>query len=179
MERYRLFVAIDLPEEAKASLAGLGTKLTDARRVPAEQLHLTLRFIGDVDAATLEEIKTALGAITCRPFPLEVRGVGHFPRSRFPRVFWVGVEPSPLLMQLQQEVELAVQTAGIPAEARPFSPHITIARLKDPSPGQLHRFEEERAGFDAGAFTITAFHLYASTLSAAGAIHIRLQSYPL
>lgn len=178
MEKYRLFVAIDLPEEMRSSLAGLGHDLAGARRVPAGQLHLTLRFIGDADAATLEQIKLALGEVNLSPFTLEVGGVGHFPRTRFARVLWVGVSPSLPLLQLQEGVELALQAAGIPSEGRPFSPHITIARLKEPLLSQLQQFEEKQRDYMAGTFTVDHFHLYASTLSPGGALHTLLKSYP-
>ncbi len=178
MEKYRLFVAIDLPGDMRASLARVASDLAGARRVPAGQLHLTLRFIGDADSATLEKIRLALEEVNCSPFTLEVRGVGHFPRSRFPRVLWAGVSPSLPLLQLQEQVELALQAAGIPAEERPFSPHITIARLKEPLHSQLQQFEEKQREYVGGTFTADHFHLYASTLSPGGAIHTRLQSYP-
>lgn len=179
MERHRLFVAIDLPEEVKSHLARLARGLAGGRRVPVEQLHLTLRFIGDTETPALEKLKSALKEVAAESFSLEVGGIGHFPPSRFPRVLWVGVTPSPVLLRLQEEVELAVQSAGIPPDSRPFSPHITIARLKDAPLDRVRRFELEQGSFTAGSFTVESFHLYASRLSAAGAVHTVIESYPL
>lgn len=177
MERQRLFVAIDLPTAVKTPLTRLKLNLDGVRPVPAEQLHLTLRFIGDVDTPTLELVKNALAEIHAEPFKLAVNSIGHFPPSRFPRVLWVGVEPVPELLQLQHKVELAVRSAGIAAEERPFSPHITIARLKEVHLEQVRRFELQQQDFSAGFFMAENFHLYASRLSPAGATHTRLQSY--
>jgi len=179
MERQRLFVAIDLPAAVKTPLARLRINLDGVRPVPAEQLHLTLRFIGDVDTPTLELVKSSLAEIHAEPFSLAVSGLGHFPPSRFPRVLWVGVEPVPLLLQLQHKVELAVRSAGIAVEERPFSPHITIARLKEVHLEQVRRFELQHQDFIAGTLMAENFHLYASRLSPAGATHTRLQSYTI
>jgi 2'-5' RNA ligase len=169
---YRLFVAIDLPELVKEAVAGIVTgALTGARRVPLEQLHLTLRFIGDVDEEMFQTIKNALCGIMSAPFYLTLKEVGHFPPGKYPRVLWVGMEKSGQLLSLQQEIELALVGVGVEAEKRGFSPHITIARLKETPPAKVALLEEGNRLFVAGPFPVKEFLLYSSTLTREGAIH--------
>ena len=126
----RLFVAIDLPAQLKIALTGFSRELPAARWVSPAELHLTLRFIGEVDHERLSAIRSALSGISFAAFSLALRGVGHFPPGRRPRVLWVGMDPSQSLMLLQQELELALIEAGVTPDERRFSPHITLARLK-------------------------------------------------
>lgn len=176
---YRLFVAIDLPEELRKAVSDIGRDLPGARRVPMEQLHLTLRFIGEVGEETLKAVRSALAGITGPPFPLTLRGVGHFPPGRHPRVLWVGFDESVSLLKLQQGVELTLIEAGIPPEERRFSSHLTLARLKETPPSQVAALEERYASFTAGPFPVEEYHLFSSTLTSKGAIHAKIQAYPL
>ena len=176
---YRLFVAIDLPEDVKNAVADIGRELPGARRVPREQLHLTLRFIGEVDEETYQAVRKALTEATDAPFPLALKGIGHFPPGKNPRVLWVGLAGSAPLLELQQRVELALVGAGIPPDERKFSPHLTLARLKETPPDKVAVLEERYREFGAGPFPVTEFHLYASTLNRAGAVHTRVATYRL
>ena len=176
---YRLFVAIDLPEELRVSVAAIGGKLAGARRVLAEQIHLTLRFIGEVDDKMFAVIRAALAGVSAAPFSLTLRGVGHFPPGRHPRVLWVGMEACEPLMELQQRVELALIGTGIAPEERRFSPHITIARLRDTPPEAVLSLEERHRTFASDPFPVGAFYLYSSILTREGAIHKREAAYPL
>ena len=176
---YRLFVAIDLPDDVKKRIADICRDLPGARPVSREQLHLTIRFIGDVDEDTFASAREALAGITGASFPLTIRGIGHFPPGKLPRVLWAGLEDSPPLMELQQQVELALVEAGIMPDARRFSPHLTLARLKETPPAKAALLEEQQRDLVAGPFTIEEFHLYSSTLNRAGAIHVKMQTYPL
>jgi 2'-5' RNA ligase len=176
---YRLFVAIDLPEEVKKEVAGIAGKLQGGRWVPDSQLHLTLRFIGEADEALFRAIKAALAGVRGTPFPLALKGVGHFPPGRYPRVLWVGMEESTPLMELQRRVESALADAGVPPEGRRFSPHITLARLKDTAAAAVAAFEERFSAFRTAPFPAGEFHLYSSTLTRDGAIHTREASYSL
>lgn len=175
----RLFVAIDLPDEVKRSVADICRGVTGVRWLPSDQLHLTLRFIGEADDAVNAAIRRGLAGITSPPFPLSLQGVGCFPSPRRPRVLWVGLSGGEPLKRLQQKVEAAVVTAGIPAEERPFSPHITLARLREHREGDVASFLAQHASFHCEPFTVDAFHLYSSILTAKGAIHRREASYPL
>jgi 2'-5' RNA ligase len=100
--------------------------------VEPENLHLTLKFLGEVPEEQIEAIVEALRAIAqaTAPFPFTVKGVGGFPDLRRPRVLWVGVEPTPPLMRLQQIVEQAMERLGFPPEERAYHPHITLGRVK-------------------------------------------------
>lgn len=176
---YRLFVAIDLPEEVKRGVAGITGNLPGARWVPDNQLHLTLRFIGEADAALFQAIKTVLTGVRGASFSLALTGVGHFPPSKYPRVLWVGMEQSGPLLELQHKVESALAAAGIAPEGRRFSPHITLARLKETPAAAVAACEERHGAFRTEPFPVGEFHLYSSTLSREGAIHKREASYPL
>ncbi len=177
---HRLFVAIDLPEEMKQWVAKLRReKIPGARWVPVDQLHLTLRFIGEVDDTTLETIRQTLGAVRSAPFRLVVQVMGHFPPRKAPHVLWVGADAGAALADLQCQVEKGVQAAGLAPEPRPFSPHITIARLRDTPPHVAAEFEKRHQAFACAPFEVTAFHLYESTLTGKGAIHTLVRSYPL
>lgn len=177
---YRLFIAIDLPEPVKEAVDGIvGRDLAGARRVPREQLHLTLRFIGEADEKMLQAIKRALSGVNGVSFSLALKEVGHFPPGRHPRVLWVGMEESVPLRGLHHEIELALTVAGIPTEERRFSPHITIARLKETPPAKVTALEERQHLFSAGPFPVEEFYLYSSILTHDGAIHKREATYLL
>lgn len=170
---YRLFVAVDLPEDVKDELHALCRDFTvlGAHWVGMEQLHLTLRFIGDADEELFQAIRNSLSLIRAPQFSLHMEGTGRFPPRGAPHVLWVGLSDSSMLLQIQNQVEEAVQLAGIPSENRPFSPHITLARLRDASPGAVNSFLERTKEFQTAPFTISEFRLYSSTLTPKGAIH--------
>jgi RNA 2',3'-cyclic 3'-phosphodiesterase len=173
----RLFVAIDLPEEVKTQLSGFSRELTGCKWVGMDELHLTLRFIGEVDDGTFALIGRALTAVRFESFPLTLCGVGHFPPHKHPRVLWVGIQGGEELGRLQQNVELALIEAGISPDDRPFSPHITLARMKDTAPSDVARFERDHAGLVCPTFEVSEFILYSSVLSRTGAIHTKEQIY--
>jgi 2'-5' RNA ligase len=170
----RLFLAIDLPDEIKDGISGIvGRALDGARRVPREQLHLTLRFIGDADEKIFQAIKKELATIRGTSFSLTIKGVGHFPPRREPRVLWVGMEESVPLHDLQKKIEQSLINAGIAADERSFSPHITIARLRETPLAKVASLEEKHREFAAGPFSANEFYLYSSVLTREGAIHKR------
>ncbi|RII29183.1 MAG: RNA 2',3'-cyclic phosphodiesterase [Geobacter sp.] len=173
----RLFVAIDLPEKIRSELANLREELPGARWVAGDQLHLTLRFIGEVEARQQGDIDEALRHVHDEPFSLTLRQVGHFGRPG--RVLWVGMDRPPTLLALQQKVEAALALTGTPPEERPFSPHITLARIIGTPAHLLSNYEEKHRGFASTTFPVTEFHLYSSTLTSTGAIHRREGSYQL
>jgi RNA 2',3'-cyclic 3'-phosphodiesterase len=170
---YRLFIAVDLPEQVKEAVTCIAGDLPGGRRVPREQIHLTLRFIGEADEEMFLAIKRALGTVSGASFSLSLKGVGHFPPGRHPRVLWVGMEESGPLRALQSKVEQALIGAGVAAEERGFSPHITIARLKETPPARVAMLEEKHHLFAAGPFPVEEFYLYSSILTREGATHRR------
>jgi len=124
---HRLFVAIDLPDEVKNALGTLCSGLAGAKWVKREQMHLTLRFIGDVDDERFEAIKSELGSVKSAPFEMHLEGVGQFPVKGKPRVLWVGVKAHPALAELYGKVNNTLNGLDLPPEDYPFSPHITLA----------------------------------------------------
>jgi len=179
----RLFVAIDLPPEIKVKLVTLKSDLLAATWVKSPALHLTLRFLGDgIDPIRLTPINTALQAIHTAPFSLTLRGVGRFPpgNRRPARVVWVGIAEQPTLMALQAQVDQALASVDFPAEGGSFTPHVTLARLKDDgNMAQVEHFLEKEAGFVCDPFPVTEFHLMSSRLTPQGAEYRRETSFPL
>ena len=166
---HRLFVAIDLPDPVKDRLTEMSRGVPGAKWVGRNQLHLTLRFIGEVEMPKFQEIKSALKGISAQPFSMTLQGVGRFPPKRAPRVLWVGMAAQPALFQLQRDIERALNGIGFTPEARPFEAHITLARLKTPPPPDVvERFLEQHADFKTEAIAVDNFILYSSVLAPQG-----------
>jgi len=176
---YRLFVAIDLPADVKEQLRPLCGGLPGARWVGGEQLHLTLRFIGEVDGGVFRDVDEQLGMVRASSFSLVLQGVGHFPPRGQPRVVWVGVEKSDPLKHLHGRVESALAEAGLDRDGRKFSPHITLARLKETPATRVGRYLEEFGLFRTEPFPVDEFTLYSSTLTRHGPVHTPEATYPL
>lgn len=175
----RLFVAISLPEMLRERLTGLRGQIPGARWVKAENMHLTLRFLGDVDEAAAVELDTALARIEAPRLDVGLEGVGHFASRGQVRALWAGVTRDAALEHLQAKVETTVQRAGLPPERRRFHPHVTLARCNDTRVPRIGGFLAEHAGFRAPPFPVEAIDLYSSTLGRAGAYYTREASYPL
>jgi len=175
----RLFIAIELPNTVKRLLGGLRVDIPGARWVPPEQIHLTLAFLGEVDEAALERLTGELARIRVPEFRLCFSGPGCFPDRRRPRVLWVGLEPHPRLKHLAAVVQEAVLACGIPREERPFSPHITLARLRlSPSRG-CDAFLDRQPQQKLPPFPVREFILFQSRLTPQGALHTPVRSFPL
>jgi 2'-5' RNA ligase len=169
----RLFVAVDLPDEVLGQLDRLGTGLPATRWLGAEQLHLTLRFIGEVEPPLFYEVGEALASVSLRPFGLRLAGLGIFPHRGPPHTLWVGVEDSAELAQLKRRVDRALEAAGLEPERRKFAPHVTIGRFREPPPRpRLASFIESRALFRTSPFQVSGFSLYSSVLRPEGALHV-------
>ncbi len=175
----RLFIALSLPDHLRSRLCGLCSGLPGARWVAPESLHLTLRFIGEVDGREAEDIDAALSGVRCPRFPLALSGVGEFGDERRLRSVWVGVEANEILERLQAKVEQAVRRAGQPPEKRKFKPHVTLARFKSHPGARLEHYFAERSLFRCEPFQVTDFTLYSSYLSHEGAIYSPEAVYPL
>jgi len=176
----RLFIAVDLPEPVKARLADLCSGVPGAKWVKHDQIHLTLRFIGDADDAQTEAIKTALWTVKAASFEMRLESVGQFPPKGKPRVLWVGVTAPPALTGLHQRITTALAALGLPAEDYPFAPHITLARLKTPpAPEATRPFFARHAAFNTDPFPVESFVLYSSVLAPQGASYQREAIYPL
>jgi len=161
---HRLFVALDLPESIKLRLSALRTGDLAARWVEAEKLHLTLRFIGEVEEPAALAIDAALRQVEAPGFSLALARVGHFGRH----TLWAGVPDCPPLLSLQAKIEAAIRQAGLPGEPRRYVPHVKLASLRWRGGGALRRFLREHADFRTDAFDIGRFSLIESFLGKSG-----------
>ena len=175
---HRLFVAIRPPENIRDALIDRMEGLEGARWQGDDQLHLTLRFVGDTDGPLANDIAESLSRIACAPFPLSLSGVGHFERRGRPHTLWCGVAPSPELRELARRVENACRRAGCAPETRKFAPHITIARL-NASTAAIGPWIARNAEIRSGPWTVASFILYESHLGAGGALYEPVVSYQL
>lgn len=175
----RLFVGIELPGDVRARLAGLGGGVPGARWTEPDAMHLTLRFIGEVSEDRVPDIDTALSAVEAPAFDLTLDGVGVFGSGRGGRVLWAGVERNDALAHAQAKVESALVRVGLPPEERRFTPHVTLARLREAKADRVGRFLEERGLFRAGPFPVGCFALFVSHLGRAGPVYEVVGEYAL
>jgi 2'-5' RNA ligase len=174
----RLFVAVDLPDEIADQVLRLCTGLPAIRWAAPDQLHLTIRFIGEVTHEAFYEIGTALGDIVLRPFEIRLKGLGLFPPRGAPHTLWVGVEEDGGLSQLKRRIDRAIDGAGVPAERRKFQAHVTLGRFREPPPvDRLGSWIAGRALFRSDPFLVSGFSLYSSHLRPEGALYSREAAY--
>jgi len=174
----RLFVGIAIPDPVAQSLALLQAGVPGARWATREQLHLTLRFIGEADGAMARDIDDVLASISVPRFTLSLHGVGTF-GGRDPRQLWAGVRDNEVLLRLQKKIEAGLQRIGLPAEERKFTPHVSLAKLKAAPRGRVMDYLSDHALFAAGPFPVENFILYSSITAPAGSIYTAERSYPL
>jgi 2'-5' RNA ligase len=180
----RLFIAIEISPDVRAALAALLKEFRaiapQVKWVRPENMHLTLKFLGETDSSILTAMQAALPAIrSSQPVTLHFRGLGFFPNAKRAKVFWAGMEASPNLPSLAVETDLAMHKLGFPLEDRPFTPHLTLARFQPPGlPPKLAAAANESASHDFGALVAREFHLIESKLKHAGAEYTTLQSFP-
>jgi 2'-5' RNA ligase len=174
----RLFVGITLPPELRLRLSLLCAGLPGARWVDPGNLHLTLRFIGEVDEGMASDIDAALARIHLPRFAVSLAGAGHFGGDR-PRLLWIGVVDNPALFQLRDRVEAALRRAGLAPDTRRYSPHVTLARLKQVAVPQLQGFLAANALFRAGPIAVERFSLIASYPTKSGVIYEDQADYAL
>ena len=175
----RLFIAIEVPDDLKMELGRLRMDIPGARWVPKEQIHLTLAFLGEVEETTVERLTGKLARIHAPGFKLCLSGTGCFPNRRRPHVLWVGLEPEPRLNDLVASVRSAVLACGIPQEERPFSPHITLARIKLAPSQDFDSFLDQHQKLKLPPFSVREFTLFQSRLTPQGAVHIPVKNFPL
>ena len=175
---HRLFVAIRPPDEVRDLLVDAMDDSPELRWVPDENLHLTLRFIGEVERPLAEDIAAALAAVRGERFTLRVMGVGRF-AQRHGGALWAGVEPRDVLAGLASKVERACQAAGLEPEHRAFHPHITLARWNRRSADRVHDFLERNKALASTPFEVGGFTLFESRLSRHGAQYEAVAEYRL
>jgi len=174
----RLFTALEIPRTAAQSLSLLRGGLPGARWVDVENYHLTLRFIGDVEGHVADEVANALDRIRRPEFALALGGVGAF-GSKKPHSIWAGASASPDLYALQAEIERICQRLGLAADPRKFTPHVTIARLKNAKAEDVAHYLAARGNFAAGPFKVGRFVLMSSRESTGGGPYIVEEAWPL
>lgn len=182
-----MFVAVELPQHVKERLAAVVAELStcraDVRWVGVDALHLTLKFLGSVDARAVGGVEAALKRVAgaARPTPGRLRGIGSFPHPSRPRVVWAGVETDgPDLAELHGALDGAMGELGFERETRRFHPHVTLGRVR--SPRGLKGLREAlrgHEGFDAGRFDIDALTLFRSELRRDGARHTVISEHLL
>lgn len=174
---HRLFVALTPPQSARDALIDTMEGMDAARWQADEQLHITLRFVGEVDTPVANDLAAALGMIGMKDFPVTIASVGHFARRDRAKAIWAAITPSPQLSELQHKVERACRAVGLAPETRKFVPHVTLARLS----GTTHIAEwlDRHARIRLDPFMAGAFTLYESTLGKAGSRYDPVVRYPL
>ena len=165
---HRLFIAIRPPEDIVDLLIDIMDDGPELRWVAADNVHLTLRFIGEVERPLASDIADALGRVRAEAFALRLTGVGMFDQ-RNGGALWAGAEPKPPVTALAAKVDRACQSAGIEAEHRAFHPHITITRYRRQERALAQDFLERNRGFATADFTVDRFTLFESRLSRHGA----------
>ena len=175
---HRLFVAIRPPEPIRDLLIDAMDDNADFRWQDEEQLHLTLRFIGEVDRPVANDLGDALGQIRAAPFQIRVKTVGRF-EQRSSGALWAGIEPKQPLAALAAKVERACQSVGLEPERRAFHPHITLARWKGRRTREVRSYLERRGGLVSQPFEVASFSLFESRLSRHGAHYQAVANYSL
>ena len=179
----RLFVALEIPLAVRQNLAILldsSRAITkEPRWVRAENLHVTLKFLGEVAEGKVDAVRAALGEIRSdKAVSLELRGLGFFPNEKHPRVFWAGMEASSNLKTLAGDIEGAVGKLGIPREKREFSPHLTLARFERPRlPEALRKLIAENLQRAFGSVRTNEFILIQSKLKPTGAEYTTVATF--
>jgi 2'-5' RNA ligase len=174
----RLFTAIELPDEVRHRLAALKVPLPGARWLEPGNLHLTLRFAGDIDNRIARDFADGLAAIDCDPFELRLNGLGTF-GGNDPRAIWAGVEAGPQLETLARANERAARGAGLAPEGRNFKPHVTLARLSHPRIEAVAKFLQRHGAFRTEPFLVTRFVLMSSRPQTGGGPYVVEDAFPM
>jgi len=178
----RLFTGLDLPPEVLDRLADLLARLRSAAHIawsPPANLHITTKFIGEWPEERLSELQAELGKVTGAPIPVKLVGIGFYPNARSPRVFWCGID-APGLAELAARTDAATASLGIESEKRAYSPHLTLARIREKMDlASLHRRIERLGAVDCGSFEARSFYLYRSQIRPGGSVYTKLAEFPL
>jgi 2'-5' RNA ligase len=174
----RLFTALTIPDDVAQQLMLLQGGVPGARWQSREQLHLTLRFIGEVDGSDARALEDALAGIDAPAFDLQLHGVGQFGNKQ-PHALWAAARKNELLEHLQRKVDNAIRRVGQPQDAYKFTPHVTLARLRHPDLDKLREWLVAHALFTSNLFPVASFCLYSSKLTSDGSIYRIEQEFPL
>ena len=174
----RLFVGLRPPAGIRRQLIGLMGGVPGARWQDDAQLHLTLRFIGEVDRPCGEDIAAALDRLRCPAIEVSLAGVGAFDSRGRPNALWAGVRPHDALARLHRKIDQALVRIGLPPERRAYLPHITLARM-NAAAGSADRFLAEHVGLASAPFAFDRFTLFQSHLGHQAASYEAVAHYPL
>jgi len=175
----RLFTAIALPEDLRTRLGALAHGIPGARWVAPQNIHLTLRFIGEVPEPQLADIAESLAQVCVRSFELVLSGVGRFGNDRRGGALWVGVERSEALQRLYAKIDRALVRTGLDPEGRKYTAHITLARLKSPDRRRLGEFLAANSLFRHGPIPVDSFVLFSSAMGRGGSHYVVERVFPL
>ncbi|HXF90281.1 MAG TPA: RNA 2',3'-cyclic phosphodiesterase [Xanthobacteraceae bacterium] len=174
----RLFTGIEIPAHIADSLSLLRGGLPGARWVEPENYHLTLRFIGDVDDVVAREVASLLAKVRRSAFALRLEGLSSF-GGRKPRAVVASVAPAEPVMELQAEHERLMQRVGLEPEGRKYTPHVTLARLRDSTSREVAEYLSSRGAFRSVEFLVARFVLFSSRASVGGGPYVVEAAYPL
>lgn len=181
MEAYeRLFISLSLPEPCREELIKLQDRRPGIAWTPPDQIHLTMRFVGEVDADLSGRIEESLAKVAVEPFVLPLERVGRFPPRGPYRVLWAGVgNGHTRLFQLRQRIDDALLAAGWRGDLRGFDPHITLGRVKEAERVEVERWLEKHDSFEGPPFRVQSFDLMQSELQSTGAVHALKRRFSL
>lgn len=175
----RLFTGLEIPADVGFALSLKRGGLAGARWIEPDDYHITLRFIGDVDNGTANDVADSLDLLSrSLRFSVRLTHLGTFGGDK-PRALYAGVEPSEALLRLQAAQERVLQKAGLAPEGRKFVPHVTLARLRGAHPLEVARFIADAGRFEPMSFPVGRFVLYSSKDSVGGGPYVVEQTYPL
>jgi 2'-5' RNA ligase len=175
---HRLFVAIRPPGPVRARLLDLMGGVAGARWLSDDQLHLTLRFVGEVDRHLARDVDAALSGVHHPGFEIAVNGLGFFDRRGEPVTLWAGITPHEPLRALHKKIDQALVRAGVEPDRRAYMPHLTIARLPKGA-GSVKSLIEQSGGVSGPTFEVVEFGLYESRLTPDGPVYEMAERYPL
>jgi 2'-5' RNA ligase len=174
----RLFAGLEIPQQASLALSMMRGGLPGARWIDPENYHITLRFIGDIDDRLASEVDGLFDQVNRRPFDVRFGEIGFF-GGRKPRAIIVTVDPVAQLVELQADLERLLRRVGLEPEGRKFTPHVTLARLRDSSPHQVADYLSARGAVFATPFRASRFVLFSSKASVGGGPYVVEAAYPL
>jgi len=174
----RLFTGIEIPKEVATSLSFLRGGLPGARWIDPENYHITLRFIGDIDDRLANDIASLLDGMRRRPFQVRFGGLMSFGGKK-PRAIVVQVEPVPQLIEMQAEQERLMVRLGLEPDRRKFTPHVTLARLRDVKSRDVAEYLSTRGPLFGSSFQVSRFVLFSSKASVGGGPYVVEADYPL
>lgn len=175
----RFFIALSFPSDIVMKLTELQSGLKGARWAPPQNLHLTLSYIGEASTILLEDLADVLSGFAARAFCMQLRGINHFTSKRRSKSIWVGVAEEPSLFSLQSKIKNCLQINRIPRDKRQFSPHVTLARLKNVRPEDMAGFIVFNNLFKPRSFRVKSFTLFESILTKEGSIYLPLEKFRL